>query len=206
MKYYLSNILPRLKKFSASLDQSALLVDKPWVVSSVDEEDEGPRTTLIFRQDGRLHVSIEGEVHDGSWEFLPEANAVLIEQRDKKRLYKHAYLDEAVLALKKDTSSETDDFYVLADENRVPDGDVVGYLVEKLRPGNRLGRAIAENKINDSPSEVPRTGRVRLQDEIADPGEPEPFDDSEVRKREKVIGALMLALLFIFIVALITYT
>lgn len=135
MKYYLSNILPRLKKFSASLDQSALLVDKPWVVSSVDEEDEIPRTTLIFRQDGRLHVSIEGEVHDGSWEFLPEANAVLIEQRDKKRLYKHAYLDEAVLALKKDTSSETDDFYVLADENRVPDGDVVGYLSEIY--GNR---------------------------------------------------------------------
>jgi hypothetical protein len=131
MKYFLASILPRLKKASASLDQSALLVDKPWVVASA-EEDEGPSKKLIFREDGRLHVSVEGEVHDGSWEYLPEANAVLIEQRGQKRLHKHAYLDEAVLALKKDTSRENTEYYVLADENQVPDGDVVGYLTEKF--------------------------------------------------------------------------
>lgn len=151
MKYYLSNILPRLKKFSASLDQSALLVDKPWVVSSVDEEDEGPRTTLIFRQDGRLHVSIEGEVHDGSWEYLPEAQAMLIKQRGETHFYKHAYMDEAVLVLKKDTSNKTGDYYLLADENRVPDGDVVGYLIERHR--QRLQSEGAEVEAVDGDAE-----------------------------------------------------
>ena len=137
MKYFLANILPRLKKVSASLDQSALLVDKPWVVASI-EEDEGPAKKLIFREDGRLHVSIEGEVHDGSWEYLPEANAVLIEQRGQKSLYKHAYLDEAVLALVKDTSGQDNEYYLLADENLVPDGDVVGYLAEKFNSKEKL--------------------------------------------------------------------
>ena len=132
MKYFLESILPRLKKVSASLDQSALLVDKPWVVTSGEKVEQGSTTKLIFRENGRLHVSVEGVVHDGSWEYLPEANAVLIEQRGQKRLYKHAYLDEAVLALVKDTSGQDNEYYLLADDNLVPDGDVLGYLAEKF--------------------------------------------------------------------------
>lgn len=138
MKHFLANILPRLKKVSASLDQSALLVDKPWVVSPVEDASQEPTQKLIFREDGRLHVSVEGEIHDGSWEYLPGANAVLIEQRGQKRLYKHAYLDKAVLALVKDTTTQHDEYYLLADENLVPDGDVVRYLTEKFNLQNKL--------------------------------------------------------------------
>ena len=156
MKYFLASILPRLKKVSASLDQSALLVDKPWVVYSEEVDNEDPTKKLIFREDGRLHVSIEGEVHDGSWEYLPEADAVLIEQRGQKRLYKHAYLDEAVLALKKDTSSESTEYYVLADENRVPDGDAVGYLTGKF-----------DNK-KDSKMQTPARRKVSGSDKFSE--------------------------------------
>jgi len=58
MKYYLKDILPSLKKYSASLDQSAFLVDKPWVVAN----KEGKYEKLIFRKDGRVHLNDGSEV------------------------------------------------------------------------------------------------------------------------------------------------
>ena len=136
MKYYLSEIIPRLKKYSASLDQTALLVDKPWVVSnSSDSYDK-----LIFRSDGRVHLSRDGEVTDGKWEYLPEARSLLIDYGNRKRLYRHQYLDEAVLALKIDTKrSINDEYFLLVDENIIPDCNAKSYLINKylsvIEPG-----------------------------------------------------------------------
>ena len=128
MKYYLSEIIPRLRKYSASLDQTALLVDKPWVVSnSSDSYDK-----LIFRNDGRVHLSRDGEVTDGKWEYLPEARSLLIDYGDRKRLYRHQYLDESVFALKIDGKVDSDEnYFLLADESNVPDNDAKKYLENK---------------------------------------------------------------------------
>lgn len=128
MKYYLKEILPRLKKYSATLDQSAFLVDKPWVVANTDEKFE----KLIFKKDGTLYLSSNGDVTVGKWEYLPEAQALLIDCGDKKKLYRHQYLDESVLALKLDGPDRSDNnYYLLANENEVKDCNAKKYLHEK---------------------------------------------------------------------------
>ena len=130
MKYYLKDIFPRLSKYSATLDQTAFLVDKPWVVNSSDDQ---PFQKLIFRRDGRVHLSSDGNLMDGKWEYLPEAQALIIDYGTNKKLYRHEFLDEAVLALKIDgrkTDSDKD-FFVLGNEKFISDGDSIRYLKNK---------------------------------------------------------------------------
>lgn len=135
MKYYLKDLLPRLKKYSAELDHAAFLVDKPWVVSGEQNE---PFQKLIFRRDGKLHLSTDGELINGRWEYLSEAKCLVIDFGSSKKLYKHAFLDEAVLALKIDGSdtNNDEDFFLLTDENKVPDANAKLYLEEKLLAEN----------------------------------------------------------------------
>jgi len=134
MKYYLKDIFPKLKKYSASLDQSSFLVDKPWVVTNSPEKFE----KLIFKSNGTLYLSSNGDVTEGKWEYLPEAQSLLIDYGDRKKLYRHQYLDEAVLALKLDGPQvNDDDYFLLANENVVQNYDAVGYLKSKLK-ANKL--------------------------------------------------------------------
>lgn len=134
MKYYLSDLIPRLKKYSATLDQSSFLVDKPWVVSDNNSEYE----KLIFRRDGRVHLSSDGNVKDGTWEYLPEAQSLLIDYGDQKKLYQHQYLDESVLALKLDGDRSNEDYFLLANENVIPDYDAKKYLKIKYLKENNI--------------------------------------------------------------------
>jgi hypothetical protein len=130
MKYYLSDIIPRIRKYSASLDQTAFLVDKPWVVC----EEDGAYQKLIFRRDGRVHLSNDGNVTDGKWEYLPEAQSLLIDYNNgSKKLYRHSFLDEAVLALKIDgrQSATSSGYFLLANEQLIPDLNPKGYLEGK---------------------------------------------------------------------------
>lgn len=141
MKYYLSDIIPRLKKFSATLDQSSFLVDKPWVVSN----NSGSFDKLIFRRDGRVHLSSDGTVKDGTWEYLPEAQSLLIDYGETKKLYRHQYLDQAVLALKQDGSSSEDAYFLLANENEIPDCDAEKYLQSLLYKKYNILTGLLEN-------------------------------------------------------------
>ena len=83
---------------------------------------------LIFRRDGRVHISSKGNVTDGEWEYLPEAKGLLIDYGDQKKLYQLQFLDEAVLALKVDGVSEDSDYFLLANQNVIPDLDINKYL------------------------------------------------------------------------------
>lgn len=138
MKHYLSDLIPRLKKYSASLDQSSFLIDKPWVVAENDNSYE----KLIFRSDGRVHMSSDGNVTTGKWEYLSEAQSLLINYGDREILYRHQYLDKAVLALKKDGEIENGDYYLLANEQVIPDLKVEKYLNDKYQD-----RYLSENNI-----------------------------------------------------------
>lgn len=146
MKYYLANIIPRLKKYSANLDQSAFLVDKPWVVST-DNDTEYEK--LIFRPDGRVHLSSNGNVSDGHWEYLPDAELLLIDYGNQKKLYRRQFLDEAILVLKIDTQSTTDNFFVLINENLIPDLNVDRYLKEKYLSNNLESLSDSPNADNN---------------------------------------------------------
>jgi len=130
MKYYLKDILPRLRSISSNLDHLALLVDKPWVVKSSFGE---PFQKLIFRKDGSVLLSIDGNIVDGKWEYIPQARALIIEYGNRKKLYRHEFLDEAVLALKIDgrKTGHDKDYFILSNEIVIPDGNTSLYLKEK---------------------------------------------------------------------------
>jgi|SRR5690625_1316784 len=171
MKYFLSDIIPRLKKFSATLDQSAFLVDKPWVVSN----GSGSLDKLIFRRDGRVHLSSDGSVRDGTWEYLPEAQSLLIDYGDIKKLYRHQYLDQAVLALKQDGFSSDDAYFLLANENVIPDCDAKKYLQSLMYNKYNVITGLLENGKTLEVYRGDNTSRIRIGMDVTIDGD-EPKD------------------------------
>lgn len=135
MKYYISDILPRLKKFSASLDNTSLLIDKPWIVVT---NTESVQEKIIFRRNGEVHFVKNGNVEDGKWEYLPEARSLLLKHGDSKKLYKHQFLDEAVLSLMLDGKNDNENIYLFVNENIIYDLDPVRYLTERYFSNSEL--------------------------------------------------------------------
>lgn len=152
MKTYLANIIPRIRKFSKALDDTALLADKHWVV--IDELTNS-KFVYIFRGNNELLISRDGRVSKGKWEFL-DNNSILLERDGESFLFRHGFFDESVLALKVDGKNE---FAFLINENRYG-GDlnsidkVLGYLETKYL---RMVNAIPPSSSNDS-------GNVELKD------------------------------------------
>jgi hypothetical protein len=66
MKQYLNNLLPRIKQFSESLDKKESFIDTPWVI--VDEDLNQQK--YIFKRNGELIMSLNGQVSIGKWEYL----------------------------------------------------------------------------------------------------------------------------------------
>lgn len=143
MSLYLYNTLNRLKKFSKSLDKKELFVDKPWVI--IDENINQQK--YIFKRDGELIMSLNGKVEIGKWEYISAAKGILIDRIQDKILLNQSFIDPAVMALKMDGLN--DNILILANENIIPDLDVVTYIKNlyyqkydintvKLKDGNVL--------------------------------------------------------------------
>jgi len=107
---------------SSSLKKKEIFVDKPWAL--LDGENEIQK--LIFKRDQGLILSKNGKVKEGSWEYYPEAKALLINRIDDKLLLKEQFIDENVLILKKDGTDNK--FFALANENTIPDFNIPAYL------------------------------------------------------------------------------
>lgn len=122
MIQYLNNLIPRLKEFSASLDKIEIFIEKPWVI--IDENQNVQK--YIFRRNGELIMSLNGQVTVGKWEFLSAAKSLLIDRIQDKILLNQNFIDPAVMILKKDNLY--DDNFILANELLLPDLDVKKYL------------------------------------------------------------------------------
>lgn len=122
MKEYLKSWLPKIKNFSIQLDKLSKLYDQPWVI--VNENNDFIK--IIFREKGKLIVSQNGLVTDGAWELMSSANSILLAINGEKRLYNHQFIDSGLMILKLDGFSI--DFFVLVNENVIPDLDVENYL------------------------------------------------------------------------------
>lgn len=118
LNYYLKTISSK----SLSLKKKGILVDKPWAL--IDKEGEIQK--LIFKRDNGLILSKNGKVKEGSWEYFPEAMALLIDRVDDKLLLKEQFIDENVIILKIDGSNN--DFIALANENSLPDYNIPRYF------------------------------------------------------------------------------
>ena len=124
MKYYLKSIVKQLQRYSASLDKTSILIDKPWAL--IDEEFEMQK--LIFKKNKELILSKNGQVQVGKWDYFPEAKSLLIDRTVDKILCNEAFIDKGVLILRLDGTDNR--FFILANENIVPDLDANRYLKE----------------------------------------------------------------------------
>jgi hypothetical protein len=125
MLLYIKNLLPRLRQYSQTLDKIELLVEHPWVLI----DDEGNQQKYIFRRGGDLLMSINGKGIKGKWEYLTVAKSLWIDRGQDNIMLNHGFVNPAVMILQMDGNKEMP--FVLANENLIPDMDVVKYL-EKL--------------------------------------------------------------------------
>jgi hypothetical protein len=102
MRTYISDIIPRIQKFSQKLDNLTLLTNQHWVV--IDDIDE-TKNVYIFRQNNELLISQNGKVEKAKWEYLGH-NSLLIDRKNESYLFKHGFFDENILALKIDSKDE----------------------------------------------------------------------------------------------------
>lgn len=124
MKLYLKSIVKQLRNYSATLTKSSIFLDKPWAL--IDEEFEMQK--LIFKKDKELILSKNGQVQIGKWEYFPEARSLLIDRNSDKILLNEGFIDKGIMVLKLDGTDNR--FFILANENIVPDLDVNRYLRE----------------------------------------------------------------------------
>jgi len=122
MKIFLQNTVKGLKSFSKTLDKKSILVEKPWTLVDSDFEIQ----KLIFKKNKELIMSKDGQVNMGKWDYLPEAKSLLINRGKDTILCNEEFIDEAVMILKMDGTKNN--FFVLANENIIPDLDAYTYL------------------------------------------------------------------------------
>lgn len=111
MKTYLSDLFPKLARFSESLDNNTLLTNQHWV--SIDEITS-TKTVYIFRAGNELLISTNGKVQKARWENLGN-QFILIEKSNEPYLFKQGFLNDNVLALKLDS---TDEYAVFVNETK----------------------------------------------------------------------------------------
>lgn len=125
MNIYLKSIVRQLKNHSATLERTSIFLDKPWAL--IDDDLEMQK--LIFKGNKELILSKNGQVQMGKWDYFPEAKSILIDRGNNDRiLCNEAFIDKGVMILRKDGTDN--DFFILANENIVPDLDANRYLKE----------------------------------------------------------------------------
>lgn len=122
MKLFISNLIPRLRQFSESLDKKEIFVDIPWVIV----DDDLNQQKYIFKRNGDLVMSLNGQVSIGKWEYLSTAKSLLIDRLQDKILLNQNFIDPVAMVLKKDGLK--DENMILANENLLPDLNVANYL------------------------------------------------------------------------------
>tara|TARA_Y100001954_G_C15590364_1_gene492901 strand:+ start:60 stop:707 length:648 start_codon:yes stop_codon:yes gene_type:complete len=111
MKTYISDIIPKVQKFSKKLDDLTLLTEKSWVV--IDDQSNA-KTVYIFRKDHELLIALNGKVEKAKWDYVGN-NSLLIDRKDESYLFKHGFIDSNLLALKIDSKNE---YAFLVNENK----------------------------------------------------------------------------------------
>lgn len=145
MKTFLSDIFPKIQRYSEKLDNLTLLTNQHWVF--IDDMMSN-KTVYIFRSNNELLISQNGKVEKAKWEYLGN-QSLLIDQKSESYLFKHGFFDENILALKIDSKEE---YAIFVNENKY-DGElnsidaVSDFLKRKYLDSSTkhtIGKAIGE--------------------------------------------------------------
>ena len=122
---YIQELLPKLKRYSASLNQKALFLNYSWVQLG----NTTARTLFIFREkNGELLIVNNGDMKSHKWEHLTHQNAIIFDIDGNKSMFQLGFIDDDVLILVKDGTSE---FLVLVNETKLQEQSLKG-LSERL--------------------------------------------------------------------------
>ncbi len=89
MKIYLQELVNRLSQFSEKLDNTTLFIDKPWVLIDTNSDYH----KYIFKRNGELIMSLNGQAKVGRWEYLASAKSILIDRIKDKILLNQSFFD-----------------------------------------------------------------------------------------------------------------
>lgn len=102
MKTYLLDSFNRYKRFSEKLDVKTILCNKAWWVFN----DSGEKEIYIFQEDGSLIISINGNVINANWKYLPTNRSLIINEKEQSYMLHPAFLDDKIFALQKDGTEQ----------------------------------------------------------------------------------------------------
>ena len=112
MKTYIFAIIERIKHLSKTLDAKTIMSNKEWSVFN----DSGDKESMIFKENGKLHIIVNGVVSDANWEFEPTNNSLIITTTKEKVMVFPTFCDNNILVLKQDVKN-TPQYAFLIDRN-----------------------------------------------------------------------------------------
>ncbi|HSI70357.1 MAG TPA: hypothetical protein VK941_09005 [Gillisia sp.] len=98
MKTFISDLIPKIQKFSQKLDDLALIINQQWVLVN---DLSNLKTTYIFREGGTLLIAENGLVSKAKWEYL-NSDSFLIENGAQTFLMQQSFKSEDVLVMNLD--------------------------------------------------------------------------------------------------------
>lgn len=153
MKTFISDLIPKLQKYSQRLDNLTLLTNQHWVV--IDEIKDS-KYVYIFRSNNELLISQNGIVEKAKWEYIGN-NSLLIDRIEESYLFKQGFFDENILALKVDSKNE---YAFLINENKY-NGDlnsidhIIAFLKRKYIQPNSIKNIQGLTGIEINQSKIP---------------------------------------------------
>lgn len=102
MKTFISDIIPKIQRYSQKLDNITLLSNQPWVFI---EDENQTKNVYIFRSNNDLLISQNGKVEKNKWTYLGN-NLLLIDKQEQSYLFNLGFFDKNILALKVDGTRE----------------------------------------------------------------------------------------------------
>ena len=101
MRFYLSDLIPRLTNYSKQLDTNAKLVNQHWILI---QDDDSSKVVYLFSDNGSLDVYKNGiELDTGTFRLIN--NSLQIKLNGIRGLFKIGFFDEYIIALKRDSTN-----------------------------------------------------------------------------------------------------
>ncbi len=98
---YLDEIIPSIRPWSEDLREEKFFLNKAWLEV---RDDEGFSRSILhfFNAGGEYLRSVDGDIYEGSWRYMPAANKMLIAAGNGDgELYNLAFLDGMYFILSK---------------------------------------------------------------------------------------------------------
>lgn len=132
MSHTINNIIPKLKQFANKIEFKNAIVGKIWVFP-----EEGSKIhDYEFTSDGKLYMSVNGNIQVGKWEILPTGRIVIDRVVDKIMLNFDFALD-GIVVMKKTGNNEMP--FLLYNKELIPDGNVLTYINSKYISPQSIG-------------------------------------------------------------------